>query len=204
MIVKLVLAGFLLAPAGIHASFVPAGRRRRPEEGERRVATTSEPGVGWQSLGIAARVFRLAHVGWGLVNLGALAYVWICAAVRRRDRPLAASVGLLAAEGVALLVGRGNCPFGPFQRRLGDPVPMFELVLSPRAAKAAIPVLTVVTLAGFAALVARGPLQVFDDEVHGRGAGPAGLRRKASNSAASRIEPVRAGQPSDAKRVSGT
>jgi hypothetical protein len=88
------------------------------------------------------------------VNLAALAYVWLCAALKRRDRRLTYSVGLLSAEGAALLIGGGNCPLGPFQRSIGDPVPMFELFLPPRAAKAAIPVLTIVTLAGFAGLAA--------------------------------------------------
>ena len=114
-----------------------------------------EPQPDWATLPTGARLFRLAHVAFGLLNLGALAYVWFCAFVGRRDPALVASVGLLSAEGLALLVGRGNCPFGPFQQRLGDPVPMFELALPPRAAKAAIPVLTVITLAGFAALLAR-------------------------------------------------
>jgi hypothetical protein len=36
----------------------------------------------------------------------------------------------------------------PVQRRLGDPVPMFELVLPPRAAKKAVPALAAVALAG--------------------------------------------------------
>lgn len=36
-----------------------------------------------------------------------------------------------------MVIGGGNCPFGPLQRSLGDPVPMFELVLLPKAAKAA-------------------------------------------------------------------
>ena len=66
-------------------------------------------------------------------------------------------MALLSAEGVALVIGRGNCPFGPFQARLGDPVPMFELVLPPRAAKAAVPVLTILSLAGFAAMLLRPP-----------------------------------------------
>jgi hypothetical protein len=88
--------------------------------------------------------------------MSALGYVWLAAAKRRRDRWLGLSGALLLAEGGALVVGRGNCPFGPFQRSLGDPVPLFELVLPPRAAKAAIPVLAVVTFAGFAALVMRG------------------------------------------------
>jgi hypothetical protein len=86
-----------------------------------------------------------------------LGYVWLSALRRRRDRLLVASIAFLSLEGIALIGGRGNCPFGPLQSRLGDPVPMFELVLPPRAAKAAIPLLTGVTLAGFVAAVLRGP-----------------------------------------------
>jgi hypothetical protein len=112
--------------------------------------------VTWSELGPGARAFRIAHVVWGIFGLAGLGYVWLCAVIRRRDRLLAASVAFLSLEGVALVVGRGNCPFGPMQRRIGDPVPMFELVLPPRAAKAAIPALVVVTLAGFLAVAARG------------------------------------------------
>ena len=115
--------------------------------------------VRWADLGIGARLFRVAHGVWGAFNLGALAYVWVCAALRHRDRAVYASVALLGAEGAALVVGRGNCPFGPLQARLGDPEPMFEWVLPPRAAKAAIPILTAVTLAGFGALYLRRPKQ---------------------------------------------
>jgi hypothetical protein len=43
------------------------------------------------------------------------------------------------------------------QARWGDRVPFFELVLPPRAAKAAIPILTAVTLSGIAALIVRRP-----------------------------------------------
>ena len=76
---------------------------------------------------------------------------------RRRDRLLAGSVAVLSFEAAALVVGHGNCPFGPAQARLGDPVSLFELVLPPRAAKAAIPVLAVVSVAGLVAVAARGP-----------------------------------------------
>ncbi len=38
----------------------------------------------------------------------------------------------------------------------GDPVPLFELVLSPRAAKRAVPVLGAVAAAGIAALARPG------------------------------------------------
>ena len=109
----------------------------------------------WRSLPPRAKAFRIAHVAWGVVALSALAHIWASAIVRRRDAPVWASVAFLLVQGVALVIGRGDCPFGPFQRRLGDPIPMFELVLPPRAAKAAIPVLFVVSVAGIAALVGR-------------------------------------------------
>jgi hypothetical protein len=106
-----------------------------------------------RGLGPAAVGFRVAHATFAVAQLASLAYVWSCALRGRRDRRLAAAVAFLGLEGAALIVGRGNCPLGPFQTRLGDPVPLFELVLPPRAAKAAIPVLAAVTFAGLAALV---------------------------------------------------
>ena len=111
----------------------------------------------WRSLSRRAVGFRIAHVVWGLVEIGALTYVWRCALFRRRDRYLWASITLLLVQGAALVVGRGNCPLGPHQRQLGDPVPMFELVLRPRAAKAAIPVPFAVAVAGMAAVLVRPP-----------------------------------------------
>jgi hypothetical protein len=108
----------------------------------------------------AAGAFRVAHAAFAAAQLTALGYLWFSALTRRRDRNLAAAVGFLGLEGAALVVGRGNCPFGPFQARLGDPVPLFELVLPPRAAKAAIPVLAAVTLAGFGALFLLPPAEV--------------------------------------------
>jgi hypothetical protein len=63
----------------------------------------------------------------------------------------------LSVQGAALLIGRGNCPLGPLQQRLGDPNPLFELVLPPRAAKAAIPVFFAVALGGVAILFLHRP-----------------------------------------------
>ena len=111
----------------------------------------------WRSLPPRAKAFRVAHVAWGIVAIGALAQIWSFAIVRRRDRSVWASVAFLLVQGVALVIGRGDCPFGPFQSRLGDPVPMFELALPPRAAKAAIPVLFFVSVAGIVALLLRPP-----------------------------------------------
>ena len=120
-----------------------------------RAPATNRPT--WAALPPRAKAFRLAHVVAGVINMAALGYVWLSALTRRRDRALVASMTALSAEGLALVVGRGSCPLGPLQRSLGDPVPMFELFLPPRAAKAAVPILTFVTLAGFAAALARPP-----------------------------------------------
>lgn len=125
-----------------------------------RQPTVAGP-VTWATLPTRARLFRVAHFVWGAFNMAALGYLWFAAIAGRRDRYLVAAVGLLGSEGVALVVGRGNCPFGPFQRSLGDPVPMFELLLPPRAAKAAIPILAAVTIGGFAALVRPGVLAAW-------------------------------------------
>jgi hypothetical protein len=97
------------------------------------------------------------HASWSVAQLGSLGYIWACAVTGRRDRPLWASVAFLVAEGAALVVGRGNCPVGPLQAEWGDPVPFFELVLPPRAAKAAVPVLAVISVAAIAAIALRRP-----------------------------------------------
>lgn len=107
----------------------------------------------WPELPLPAKLFRVAHGVWSVASIAALIDIWACAFTGRRDRRLAASVAWLLTEGAALVIGRGDCPMGPYQRQLGDPVPLFELVLPPRAAKAAIPVLLAVTLAGMAGLI---------------------------------------------------
>jgi hypothetical protein len=109
------------------------------------------------ALGRGARAFRLMHTAIAVIELAALGHVWRCALQRRRDKRLGWSLAALVLEGAGLVVGRGNCPLGPLQRQLGDPVPLFELALPPRTAKAAVPVLTAVTLTGMALVVARPP-----------------------------------------------
>jgi len=110
----------------------------------------------WRQLDSRAQAFRIAHTAWAIVSMASLGYIWWSAATRRRDPLLAACIAFLSLESAALIVGRGNCPFAPLQARLGDPVPLFELVLPPRAAKAAIPVLAAASVAGIVAVAARG------------------------------------------------
>jgi hypothetical protein len=112
----------------------------------------------WRELPIGARAFRAAHAAYSVVGLGSLATIWWSAATRRRNRLVRGAVVFLLAEGGALITGQGNCPFGPFQASLGDPVPFFELILQPRAAKAAIPILGAMSVAGFGAMAARPPV----------------------------------------------
>lgn len=119
------------------------------------INSTNRPS--WATLGMRARLFRIAHATWGFFNLAGLAYICLSAALRRRDRLTYSSMALLAAEGAALVVGGGDCPFGEFQAGLGDPVPMFEWVLPPRAAKAAIPALALVSVVGLLAVAVRQP-----------------------------------------------
>jgi hypothetical protein len=103
----------------------------------------------------AARWLRAAHTLIAAVELTSLGYVWSCALTGRRDAALRVAVTTLVVEGVALGAGGGDCPLGPLHGRLGDPVPLFELVLPPRAAKAAVPVLAGVSCLGLGVLAVR-------------------------------------------------
>jgi hypothetical protein len=103
----------------------------------------------------AALAFRAAHAAIAAEQLIAIVYVWWCALTGRRDRMLRIAAATLICEGVLVTANRGDCPLGGLQRRFGDPVPLFELVLSPRAAKRAVPTLGAITAAGLALLVAR-------------------------------------------------
>jgi len=100
---------------------------------------------------------RVVHEAIAVGELLCLAYIWICAITRRRGPLLRACVVILLGEGAGLVVGRGKCPLGPLQRRLGDPVPLFVLWLGPRAARRAVPLLVGVSAAGLTALVCRRP-----------------------------------------------
>jgi hypothetical protein len=113
--------------------------------------------MNWANLGKRAKAFRIVHTVWSVVSLACLAYIWFCALVGRRDRRLAASVAFLSIEGAGLLIGHGDCPMGPLQAQWGDPVPLFELILPPRAAKAAVPVLAAITVVGIAVVALRRP-----------------------------------------------
>jgi hypothetical protein len=124
---------------------------------EIRQPASSGPQVRWATLGTRARIWRVVHASWSVAQLWCLGDIWASALTRRRSRRLWAGVAFLGVEGAALIIGHGDCPVGPMQAEWGDPVPFFELVLPPRAAKAAVPALAVVSLLGIAALALRRP-----------------------------------------------
>jgi hypothetical protein len=104
----------------------------------------------------AAMAFRVFHAAIAAEQLLAIAYVWWCALSGRRGRLLRMAVATLVGEGVLVGANHGDCPLGPLQERLGDHIPLFELVLSPRAAKRAVPTLGVIAATGLVLLVVRG------------------------------------------------
>jgi hypothetical protein len=103
----------------------------------------------------AILAWRAGHAAIALTFLSSIAYIWWSALTDRRGRLLRPAVVVLAGEGALVAGNRGDCPLGGLGERIGDPVPLFELVLPPRAAKRAIPVLAGVTAAGVALLAAR-------------------------------------------------
>jgi len=110
-----------------------------------------------RKLSRAALTFRVFHTVIAVEMLLAIAYVWWCALSGRRDRLLHVAAASLIGEGVLVTANHGDCPLGGLQERLGDPVPLFELVLSVRAAKRAVPTLGAITAAGLVLLAVRGP-----------------------------------------------
>ena len=105
----------------------------------------------------AVIVWRAAH---GLIATGFLAaigYVWWCALTGRRVRSLRPVIAVLAGEGALVVANRGDCPLGGLGDLIGDLVPLFELVLSPHAARRAVPALGALTAVGVGVLAARSP-----------------------------------------------
>ena len=125
-----------------------------------------EPGYGYRMRSRSAAGSQTAttlavlvwRVGHGLIAIGFLAsigYVWWCALTGRRGPWLRLAIAALAGEGILVVANGGDCPLGPLGDRIGDPVPLFELVLSRRAARRAVPTLGAVTAVGVGILAAR-------------------------------------------------
>jgi hypothetical protein len=108
-----------------------------------------------KGLSPAIVAWRAAHAVIAAGFLASIGYIWWCARSGRRGPLLRAAIAALAAEGVVVLANRGDCPLGALGDRIGDPVPLFELVLPATAARRAVPTLGAVTAAGLGLLAAR-------------------------------------------------
>jgi len=98
---------------------------------------------------------RIVH---GLISaffLCCIAALYLAAWRGRADAIADAALAALGLECVLVVASRGHCPLGPLWRQLGDDTPFFALFLPERAAKAAIPVLGAVAVAGAVLLAAR-------------------------------------------------
>ena len=108
--------------------------------------------------GPKSTIVVVTRVGHGLVSalfLSCIAAIYLAAWEGSAGVLTFLALGALSVEAVLVLLSGGNCPLGPALRRLGDDTPFFELFLSPRAAKAAVPVLTAVTVLGALLLAVR-------------------------------------------------
>jgi len=103
-------------------------------------------------LSSTALAFRGAHAAITGCFLFAIGYVWWCALTGRRDTLLRVAITGLIGEGALVMANGGDCPLGGLQDRVGDPTPLFELILSPTAAKRAVPVLGAIAGLGIALL----------------------------------------------------
>jgi hypothetical protein len=110
-----------------------------------------------RDLPAAAIAFRAVHAAIAVAFLLAIADVRWCALTGRRGPALRLAAVALAGEGVLVAANRGDCPLGGLQERLGDHVPLVELVLSPRAARRAVPVLGAISAGGITLAAIRGP-----------------------------------------------
>jgi hypothetical protein len=117
----------------------------------------------------AVLIWRSVHALIAIGFLASIGYVWWCALTGRRGRWLRPAIAALAAEGVLVVTNGGDCPLGPLGSRIGDQVPLFELVLSPRAARLAVPILGGVTALGVGALAARSKSAAITSATHWTG-----------------------------------
>jgi hypothetical protein len=91
---------------------------------------------------------RVVHGAVAIAFLVSIGIVWWAALSAEATAATAVAIGLLAGEGLLVLRAGGRCPLECVWRALGDETPFFELVLGPRLAPHAIPVLAAVTIIG--------------------------------------------------------
>src|SRR3954470_1887180 len=99
-------------------------------------------------------VLRVIHGLFVLYFTACLMYMYYASLTSTFNLLLLISVVSLAIEGfIVFVINSGHCPLIHVQRRIGDETPFFELFLTPRLAKRAIPIFAVITWIGVALLI---------------------------------------------------
>ena len=102
----------------------------------------------------AAVLLRVVHGAFAVYFILCLGYLYVAAIMGRFDLWLGLALVSLGLEGLAVFVlNNGDCPLIHIQRRLGDDKPFFEIFLSPRVAKQAIPFFAVLTWVGLGLVI---------------------------------------------------
>jgi hypothetical protein len=100
----------------------------------------------------------MTRLGHGLISalfLACIAVIYLGAWSGQANVLTYLALAALGIECILVLLSGGNCPLGPWLRRLGDDKPFFELFLPRRVAKAAVPTLGAIAVIGAVALAAR-------------------------------------------------
>ena len=105
---------------------------------------------------IALALVRAVHSGVFLVELTAILWLVIAGIVGRRDRTVGIAAGLVAAEGLVFLAGRGVCPLTPLAERLGARRGSVSDIFLPDPIARTIPIWSTALLATAAVLHLRG------------------------------------------------
>lgn len=105
---------------------------------------------------IALALVRAVHSGVFLVELTAIIWLVYTGVVGRRDRTVGIAAGLVAAEGLVFLAGRGVCPLTPLAEHLGARRGSVSDIFLPDPIARTIPIWSTALLAVAAVMHLRG------------------------------------------------
>lgn len=100
-------------------------------------------------------LIRTVHGLLSAFFLACIGYVYYAAIADTKSPLVFAAAAALVLEGAIVVLNRGNCPLGAMHTRYGDDKAFFELLLPPRAAKLAVPILGLVAAFGILVAIAR-------------------------------------------------
>ena len=101
-------------------------------------------------------ILRIIHGLFALFFITCILYIYFAAITGHFTFYVVVAIGSLVLEGVMVfLLNKGDCPLIHVQRRIGDETPFFELFLSKKTAKKAVPFFLVVTIVGLLFLTIR-------------------------------------------------